>query len=101
RLKTDSAAPLPRHVRWFAPWMWMPWKRWLLIGLQLLLVGYLFSPAPLLYLQHRFRTHEYPVVDNAINVALLPFRMAAEKWRWVAPFYSQQYQWIESTFGPT
>jgi hypothetical protein len=43
-----TAAPLPRHVRWFAVWRWRLWK--LALSAVLMLLTYVAAEEPLAYL---------------------------------------------------
>jgi hypothetical protein len=95
------AAPLPRSVRWFAPWRWFPWikpwQRWT-IAVAIVLVGYVLSPVPTLWAIERLCGRG--ARENMAYTVYLPIVAMCE----LVPsvdhdFYQLQDDWLRRAIG--
>ena len=91
--QTSATNPPPPQARWFAPWTWK--RRTLAISA--LLMGYMLSPAPVLWLAERFGQPN--TLDLLINTVYLPLSWLARQFGPINEFYELQRDLFCRVFG--
>jgi hypothetical protein len=107
---SSPAAPLPRTVRWFAPWTWS--RRGRLTVIALLLVGYALAPPVFEYAlrrPHRARPGDTPrrggptdkVVWQVYGITFWPLRWISRRSTTVRAIYAWERNGLIALFGST
>jgi hypothetical protein len=93
-MDTLPANPLPRSVRWFAPWTWKH-GRWLIAAIAVLMLpSYPLSIGPVMWLDRQGMMPA--VVGESLNVVYLPLGLAMEQSEWCASaMESYAHWWID------
>ena len=94
-----ATAPLPRSVRWFAPWTWR--KRWVAMIAAALLTFYVLAEAPLEFAivrRYRLKT-ERSMVHQMHRHAYYPMEELRDVFQPLDDFRTAQKKWLKDTFG--